>query len=202
MITIDRQAFENRSSSWNRSQNRILHPILRIDNNTNGLNRIIDNGVKKYERGVIMMQKILKTILEQENQVVQALNSQSELQNDVWKKLFKQDSNLKTAMSSFNESILGVKEKLTNQMSNVFNSLLEYNEIASNNTHRLQYVQENMNQSWSSILMNIEIIRNLVKINTSHNNSLFHDLQFKKLMEIEMGKKAYNISGSLLIEAI
>ena len=189
MITIDREAFKNRSSIWNSTQNRTLHQILTIDNNINGLNRTINYNDMEYQRGVIMMHQILKAILQQENKVVQAINSQSALRNDVWKKLFKQDFNLKTIISSFNASLLGVQEKIANQMANISNALLNINDVVRNNVHRLQYMAENMNQTWSTTLMSLKIIGNILKTNIGHKISSFHDLQLKKLVEIEMGEK-------------
>ena len=189
MITIDREAFKNRSSIWNSTQNRTLHQILTIDNNINGLNRTINYNDMEYQRGVIMMHQILKAILQQENKVVQAINSQSALRNDVWKKLFKQDLNVKTIMSSFNASVLGVQEKIANQMANISNALLNNNDVVRNNVHRLQYMAENMNRTWSTTLMSLKIIGNILKTNIGHKISLFHDLQFKKLVEIETGEK-------------
>ena len=189
MITIDREAFKNRSSIWNSTQNRTLHQILTIDNNINGLNRTINYNDMEYQRGVIMMHQILKAILQQENKVVQAINSQSALRNDVWKKLFKQDFNLKTIISSFNASLLGVQEKIANQMANISNALLNNNDVVRNNVHRLQYMAENMNQTWSTTLMSLKIIGNILKTNIGHKISSFHDLQLKKLVEIEMGEK-------------
>ena len=64
-------------------------------------------------------------------------------------------------------------------------------DIERNNTQILQGIKENLNQSWTSILMGLDKIESFQKTNISYDNLLFHSMhlhQYNKMKDIEIGK--------------
>ena len=188
-MILDGHSFKQNFAASNHSDNQMLNKLVSNERYLYGLNKTIHSSIQDHQTNNEKLIRMFRVILNQDNQVVQAFNNNSVVRSNAWKNSFTNDQRMINIVKSLNMTLSKMNVKLVNQMTDVFNAYLDNINAVRNNTLILKHMEENLNQSRSSILMSMKNLETLQKTNISHNNSLFHDLQYKKLIEIEMGKK-------------
>ena len=195
-MILDGHAFKQNFAASNHSDNQMLNKLVSNERYLYGLNKTIHSSIQDHQTNNEKLIRMFRVILNQDNQVVQAFNNNSVVRSNAWKNSFTNDQRMINIVKSLNMTLSKMNVKLVNRMTDVFNAYLDNINAVRNNTFILKHMEENLNQSRSSILMSMNNLETLQKTNISHNNSLFHDLQYKKLIEIEKGKKTlewYNV---------